>query len=184
MYMEASATAEPSMGKYLPRAEMPRSTCKIRAGKQDYAQTLHYETWGDVLLILRRQVVTVFSHIIRKYNLPFFFFMRYQTSFTKWAIQTDRCRFQECWLPRSTSFDFPEQRLLCVPFILPRDWDGNTGAAYQLHDSTDRWFGESCLTSLDISVSALRSGGDDDRTVSQNEWNDTCKAFSSGSGTQ
>lgn len=121
MYMEASATAEPSMGKYLPRAEMPRSTCKIRAGKQDYAQTLHYETWGDVLLILRRQVVTVFSHIIKKYNLPFFFFHALSNVLHKMSHTDRQMSFPGMLTPTEHLFWFSRTKT-AVRALHPTPW--------------------------------------------------------------
>lgn len=58
-------------GQLHSRAFYGKVSAQSRAAKEH----THFAgpTWG-VLLVLRRQEVTVFSHIIRKDTLPFFFF--------------------------------------------------------------------------------------------------------------
>lgn len=78
---EASSIAEPSMEKCLLRAELPRSSCKLRAGKTRPAQTSPYKHAARCYLFLGEG--NVFSHIMKEYTLPFLLCTCYQASLQK-----------------------------------------------------------------------------------------------------
>lgn len=82
---EASARGRTFYGKISDQSTAAKEPIQTRAGEDEGDLRPIKYGWERVLLVLSTQGVTSYSHIIREYNLPYFFFfyIDYPASSTK-----------------------------------------------------------------------------------------------------
>lgn len=96
---EASARGRTFYGKISDRSTAAKEDKQTRAGEDEGALRPITYGWERVLPVLSTQGVTSYSHIIREYNLPYFFFFLHRLpSILHKMSQTARLLFWECWI--------------------------------------------------------------------------------------